>query len=897
MRSPKMMTDEEILQKATLLLEKISENSDLKTEALLNEITDAEKRVVQSVLDRIYEDPSGILAFDSLFGEKFRLVIPFPVKDKESQLGQWVHMLEQVLEVDVDWEKGMVSAEREWEEHDRSVDDAIQAAWGGGEGPKKLKKKFQMKIGKYFAKLDDLMKRYLEMRQKIGDHKWRDRPEEGPGAIGGRHLLQYTIGDTEEALSDEELKRYYQILNQLALYAGNTSHGRLQSFAMDYTEQDLWKQKEQHRRDMQDKGDREHNKPVRTRKPIVVPDTKFIDMGTYWLNNSKKIREDVPTLENDKYSIIISRHPIDVLRMSDFEQIYSCHSPPSRAGGTGEYYKCAGAEAQGHGAIAYVVDTDDLLSATNTGNLDSAEQELEQYDEIFKDQEREFGVGENLELEDPLGRTRLRQFRFFANLDVDETQIEVAVPEKVTYGKPPVGLVDRVVRWARAEQEAVISAMPLRSNGQIDLDNFRMYGGSYEDTSHYAGRKELLSILTGINMDDFQGKVEQVTDTEDELEDWGGIDAATVQREVDDTAAKWNRDWREVNVKGIARDTGMEEEAILIGLDAVINFTWDISEWDRLPNYENMVDCIGDLLDNAMYGQIPNLDEKERAERAKDQGTYSRWDPKFNVTYSNSYLSLESYIGKMHTEGGGEEVRAIIRIDPLKLIGWGHEQALYNYGEEYSFERFCQVLNLIDGRVSDAIREGIEKYFKRENYMAGGGYMNLVKRIEQDEIDSYEWDLEYDKEHHDESYETWASVSFDFDPEELGVDPRTLFDLVDRREFALRLRGFLTSGAREETGGEYWLSIRDKSAVDSGGDVRYSITFKVDADTPDELVEQFYELITGDMDDEDEIAKAFMGALQEEAAKNGVNLGQPAAEQQRNFDDLKDLGEVWRRFI
>jgi len=51
------------------------------------------------------------------------------------------------------------------------------------------------------------------------------------------------------------------------------------------------------------------------------------------------------------------------------------------------------------------------------------------------------------------------------------------------------------------------------------------------------------------------------------------------------------------------------------------------------------------------------------------------------------------------------------------------------------------------------------------------------------------------------------------------------------------------------------------------------------------------------MDDEDEIAKAFMGALREEAAKNNVNLGQPPAEKQRNFDDLKDLGEVWRRFI
>ena len=903
-----MLTDEQILQKATLLLEKISENSLIKSEFTLNEITDAEKRVVLDVLRRIYENPSGELAFDALFGEKFRLVIPFPVKDKESQLGEWVHMLEQVLKVDVDWEKGMVSAEREWEEHHHSVDDTIQAMWGGGEGPKKLKKKFQIKIGKYFAKLDSLMKEYLQIRKKIGDHKYKDRPTKGPGAVGGKHLLQYTIGETEEALSDEELKRYNQILNQLELYAGNTSHGRLQSFAMDYTEQDLWKQKEQHRRDMQDKGDRDHGKPVRTRKPIVVPDTKFIDMGTYWLNNSKKIREDVPTLENDKYSIIISRHPIDVLRMSDFQQIYSCHSPPSRAGGTGEYYKCAGAEAQGHGAIAFVVDTDDLLSATNTGNLDSAEQELMEYDEIFKDQKREFGVGENLELEDPLGRTRLRQFRFFPNIDEDEeTQIEIAVPEKATYGKPPVGLVDRVVRWARSEQEAVISAMPRLSSGKIDLDDFKMYGGSYEDTAGYGGRKELLSILTGINMDDFQGQVEQVTDTEDELEDWGGIDAATVQREVDDTAAKWNRDWREVNVKGIARDTGMEEEALLIGLDAVINFEWDIDEWTRLPNYENMVECIGELLDSGVYGSIANLDEQERAERAKDRGTYSRWDPKFNVTYSNSYLSLESYIGKMYTENSAI-VKAIVRIDPSKLIGWGHEQALYNYGEEYSFERFCQVLNLIDGRVSDAIREGIEKYFKRQGFIAGGSYMNLIKKLEEGALSSYFWDVRWDQEPPEESYEAWAEVEYDFDPEQLGIEPRILFDIVDSDDFKAALKKQLQDPVIIEIDGHPpgheendlgYLFIRDSSAVDSGGDVRYSITFKVESDDGDKLTELFYELVTGDMDDEDKIEEAFLTALQLAAAKNGVKLGgpTPAPEKQRNFDDLKDLGEVWRKYL
>ena len=90
----------------------------------------------------------------------------------------------------------------------------------------------------------------------------------------------------------------------------------------------------------------------------------------------------------------------------------------------------------------------------------------------------------------------------------------------------------------------------------------------------------------------------------------------------------------------------------------------------------------------------------------------------------------------------------------------------------------------------------------------------------------------------------------------------------------------------------------------------FAMVFKVDADTPDKAVEQFYELVTGEMDDEDEISKAFMSALQEVAQKNGVKLNgdSPAPEKVRDFEALQDLGEnkqynanylvkTWKRFI
>ena len=53
------------------------------------------------------------------------------------------------------------------------------------------------------------------------------------------------------------------------------------------------------------------------------------------------------------HTVIISRHPIDVLRMSDVGNITSCHSEGA------SHWHCAKAEAKGHGPIAYLVPTSD----------------------------------------------------------------------------------------------------------------------------------------------------------------------------------------------------------------------------------------------------------------------------------------------------------------------------------------------------------------------------------------------------------------------------------------------------------------------------------------------------------------------------------------------------------
>jgi hypothetical protein len=78
-------------------------------------------------------------------------------------------------------------------------------------------------------------------------------------------------------------------------------------------------------------------------------------------------------IEGDEWRIILSRHPVDVLRMSDVSDIASCHSEGA------EYFKCAVEESKGNGLIAYLVKTEELntfLAASQGTPLQRAQQLL-----------------------------------------------------------------------------------------------------------------------------------------------------------------------------------------------------------------------------------------------------------------------------------------------------------------------------------------------------------------------------------------------------------------------------------------------------------------------------------------------------------------------------------------
>ena len=150
--------------------------------------------------------------------------------------------------------------------------------------------------------------------------------------------------------------------------------------------------------------------------------------------------------ENAEYFIILSRHPIDVAKMSDTEGLHSCHAQGR------EYFQCAMTEAQGHGPVAFLVNRD---------SLERVKDLIPTKEEIFEDNER------GIDGIDPLARIRTR--KFISN------DYELAIPEVREYGEKIAGFYDSLKDFLLNKQK------PLFKDEIPEMDDFTRDGGSYED--------------------------------------------------------------------------------------------------------------------------------------------------------------------------------------------------------------------------------------------------------------------------------------------------------------------------------------------------------------------------------------------------------------------------------
>jgi len=232
------------------------------------------------------------------------------------------------------------------------------------------------------------------------------------------------------------------------------------------------------------------------------------------------------------HTVIITRHPIDVFRMSDFDRIQSCHSPPSK-GGDASYYKCAVAEAHGHGPVAYLVRNEDLDEALEEKELDKGDYQalLDQYED---DEEEFFYDDERVEGEiTPINRLRIRKY------SSPKFNMTIAVPAKRVYGDNRGfgdAMVNSVVKWAQGSQEDSLKKMKddedMLSDGKFNMDNWIRHGGTYhQDNSPETLLRQLLDDDRFENLSDFTGYIQVDSTTENSLTLTAGVGAVTEQAE------------------------------------------------------------------------------------------------------------------------------------------------------------------------------------------------------------------------------------------------------------------------------------------------------------------------------------------------------------------------------
>lgn len=419
-------------KKSKQLKENKSPKQPLDETSLLRELTDGEYEKVSDIVTNVDVDD---LSFDDIFKGRKRIVVPF-TPGPTGTLGQMIEFFDLNGYV-INWVEG--TAEKE-------------VATQKGTQVRKTK------VGKLLNNLFNMYKKYEDSADlfnsfiaKSGAMK-RQRGTQAWNADVG-----YDETDEKFPPSPEELQLRVDAEKAKAM-VDRTKEQKDKLFPSEYN-------MDQH---------------------VAAGFLKhWTEKGNYYRENPGAVKG-----EEGKYSLVVTRAPIDVLRMSDFDDIHSCHSPPSRPSTAGGgYYQCAVAEANGHGPIAYVVSNSDIPPEFDWEN-----------EEVFEDDHR------GVEGPTPISRVRIRKF---VN---DEDGYELAVPETRNYGAQFPNLNGTVTDFLRKAQPNIPTPN--------EVGEFTRYGGSYAD--HTDG--DLFNNLFGVDF--FEGD----TDNNDDDE---GYDGDFDEEEVD----------------------------------------------------------------------------------------------------------------------------------------------------------------------------------------------------------------------------------------------------------------------------------------------------------------------------------------------------------------------------
>ena len=306
------------------------------------------------------------------------------------------------------------------------------------------------------------------------------------------------------------------------------------------------------------------------------------------------------------YAMVVSRHPIDVLRMSNHGWT-SCHSPGGSVysrGGAGSYYQCAVQEAKSGGGIAYIVKKSDLDGV----DLQS--------DEIFEDKDR--GISGIT----PLGRVRLRRIDFNGG----DEQKQLLVPSGNSYGLAPSGTIETLRDWAKGIQgDALNVVKDYLDNNPRGQNSLELRGGSYSDRGD--SPSEILSSLYGADLN-----INKIGHSSEDEEEEGKENSDEIDRRMQQSIR--DHDFKNIHVSASVED--YDGPAYLM-YDVFVQFSFPASSFVHEPSTSDR-DLNKDIKDAVDFYSLSEL-------RIENDGE----DININMDFydeenNNTFINFEHYM-------------------------------------------------------------------------------------------------------------------------------------------------------------------------------------------------------------------------------------------------------------
>jgi hypothetical protein len=569
-----------------------------------------------------------------------------------------------------------------------------------------------------------------------------------------------------------------------------------------------------------------------------------------WEENAGFFKNDPEAFAG--FSIIISRHPTDVLRMSDFDNIESCHTLASRSGETGAFVKCAYAEAIDGGAIAYVVPSQEIKDweEENDQSIEDTD------DEVLSDSARDIGDIE------PVSRVRIRIGRF----DDNDYRYYIGVPDARIYGADTSNFYETLKTWLVDNQEGTIQHLPkvdmndVDSNmytvndiGKIDAGKMTLIGGTYQDNPLQQILARMLDPEAK-RSGDYAPSVVGAPDSDSSENEIDMPDGRTeeVENEISELVEFYNNRYDYCTIYA------------------------DVEDYGEGP----VIDAYAELWMNLDVGKPKLDDEGGQDGKITTDGIYTLNEGRevYGVEITNDFYNIG---GLMWADFDGDEnhraiayyveatgeVRLNIDLRPGDSLGSG-----YVYGVE-EFEQFADAIESdIDEKVDPWLKNLMKRTLMREGILESSKFQEFMKQAEEEEFEDFEdTDWSFDVIMDEDRVDIDISVEFKIDDikglEDIFYTDQAIKDIGMSRDFGTMFKkklfdqvpGFVYEESMYPDLTRRYVGRRGNNGA---GHARLGLSFTITADHPEGVIAPALSMIQHiKKKDVEEVAKEAYKAL------------------------------------